>query len=216
MIQFSQKLTEAILARWKGEGVRFTSRLLQETVPDRALFVRASKRERPGVIVGMSAWASRFGTQTEASAAHTETGTIVFLCSEEKALQIVQAIGVPDRKAPPEKVAVKMVLLRLQALKAEIDDHNARVAKAVECPNGYQPPRGLQTPIPAIPPELPGKVALRDWLKAAPGLGIGSKRDTMARRKLLDLEKVLDRADITDEAVTTAVRCLAVGGVMTE
>ena len=143
MIQFSQKLTEAILARWKGEGVRFTSRRLQEPVPDRSLFVRASKRERPGVIVGMSAWASRFGTQTEASAAHTETGTIVFLCSEEKALQIVQAIGVPDRKAPPEKVAVKMVLLRLQALKAEIDDHNARVAKAVECPNGYQPPRGL-------------------------------------------------------------------------
>lgn len=215
MIQFSQKLTEAILARWKGEGVRFTSRLLQETVPDRALFVRASKRERPGVIVGMSAWASRFGTQTEASAAHTETGTIVFLCSVEKALQIVQAIGVPDRKAPPEKVAAKMVLLRLKALKAKIDDHNVQAAANAACSNRYSP-AGSTIVIPVIPSELPGKVALRDWLKAAPGLGIGSKRDVVARRKLLDLEKVLDRADITDEAVATAVRCLAVGGVMAE
>lgn len=215
MIQFSQKLTETIFARWKAEGVRFTARLLKETVPERALFVKAHKKERSGVIAGMSAWANRFGTQTEASVAHTETGTIVFLCSVEKALQIVQAIGVPDRKAPPEKVATKMVLLRLKALKAKIDDHNVQAAANVACSNRYSP-AGSTIVIPAIPPELPGKVALRDWLKAAPGLGIGSKRDTMARRKLLDLEKVLDRADITDEAVTTAVRCLAVGGVMTE
>ncbi len=215
MIQFSQKLTEAIFARWKAEGVRFTARLLKETVPERALFVRASKKERPGVIAGMKAWAERFGTQTETVAAHTESGTLVFLCSLEDALQIVQAIGVPDRKAPPEKVAVKMVLLRLKALKAKIDDHNVQAAANAACSNRYSP-AGSTIVIPAIPAELPGKGALRDWLRATPGLGIGSKRDTMVRRKLEDLEEVLDRADITDEAVTTAVRCLAVGGVMTE
>jgi len=128
----------------------------------------------------------------------------VFHGSPEDERDLLEKVQLPAKKPVPEKVAVKMVLLRVRNL---MENHKQASLVAGQWPEKDRP---------EVPPRL--DVHSRPFRQAVLDYGAAfSKIDRLhhyVRDSVKDLVSILDRDDVTDAAVEKALEVALVEEVM--
>jgi hypothetical protein len=226
-------LLEGIAARLEAEGSKpiyavRTSRAVENTVAERAEaedgFLKLAKAAahmviptgNPAPVVeGMRAYAELAGSDFPVTLAAAHQCLLVFAMSEEDALDKVRSIVVPKKRAAPEKVAVKMVLLRIRKLHAAVRDANVRLAEELASEDSQSRMMHLaqeaKEPIPPVPTDG-DRAALVEYLNTVLAVRTRTQYNTQELRK--EVLKILRREDMTDAALGEALRIAQVEEVM--
>ncbi len=136
---------------------------------------------------------------------------LVFVCPEADAVRRIREVRRPERKAAPEKVAVKMVLLRIRKLQTAVREINEHVKSNVEsaAAGNRLLPQEMTLYMPAVPTEG-GRDALTEY--AASCMKHQGRRPEQGHFQ--ELKKVLARPEVTDQVVEDAMRISQVEEVM--
>ncbi len=146
---------------------------------------------------------------------------LVFVGDEESALARVAAVQAPPRKANPEKVAVKMVVLRFRKLRDYVKQLNGYASERLRrynddmrawraAPAGQAGPEPVYyedqcRSVPGVPTEG-GRGAITEYVNTLRGRHVSDS--------IRDLRKVLSRQDISDAVIEEAMKVSQVEDVM--
>jgi hypothetical protein len=201
-IRRSLELENAILARAEEDGVL----KLIKAAADQVI----QSGDADAIVVGMRAHEAVVrGPDVTLAACHQ--ALLIFVCPEDEAVRRIQAIQAPQRRPAPEKVAVKMVILRIRKLQEQVKEINRFVQGNIEQAAGQNKalPSELTTFMPGIPTDG-GRGALEGYLSLCQ-----THRGRRPYEKTLqDLRKVLGRPDVTDDVVEEAMKVAQVEEVM--
>ena len=201
-IRRSLELENAILARAEEDGVLKLVKASADQV--------VQSGDVDAVIVGMRVHEAVVrGPDVTLAACHQ--ALLVFVCPEDEAVRRIQAIQAPQRRPAPEKVAVKMVILRIRKLQGQVKEINLSVQQNIEHAAGQSRalPKEMTIFMPGVPTDG-GRGALEGYLSLCQTHG--GRRPY--EKTLQDLRKVLGRPDVTDDVVEEAMNISKIEEVM--
>ena len=140
---------------------------------------------------------------------------LVYVMSEEEVLERVRSVHVPKKRAAPEKVAVKMILLRVKKMHGAVREANDRLAEDMKDKDHKArmknyPPDASQ-PVPPVPTDG-DRASLIEFVNTVLGIRYRTKHNTEDLRK--EVLKILRREDMTDSVIEEALRIAQVEEVM--
>ena len=190
-IQFGQELQKIIDLKWKEFGM---PKLIKESAD-----AIVSAQYSGTIIEGMRAHA-KFFPPKDFTVAQVGPNVFIYQMTEEEAVKKVSAIVAPVRRTAPEKVAIKMITLRLIKLQQVIKERNEASKHTHGGPNQY-------ADISDIPCDRKELIKFCWDLHAHPWFQYYLKPHTV---KLLE---VISRHEITDEVLELGFNALKISQV---
>ena len=169
------------------------------------------------ILLGMRTLAELSGAQCQITVAESNVYFFVFLMPEDEAMKMVSSIVVPKKRAAPEKVAVKMILLRIRKIQMEVRKCNDRLTEDLK--NTFAAQSAVQvhtnkdyfTSIPPLPLDG-GRGVLIEYINTV--LANRNRTQYKTQQLQIDTLKLLKREDMTDSVIDEALKIAQVEDVM--